>query len=444
MLRFLKSIYLHPWFFYYLSGVAAVFFLSYWIPGLYQPAYLAMLVLAMVSVLDFVLLYAQKEPIRGRRLFSAKLSNGDSNTFTLEIQSTYRQPVLLEVIEELPSQFQARNFLIRSKIGPGEEKSLTYQLRPVERGVYGFGFIRIYAYTPFRIFRRGFRAGQAQDGIVYPSIMQMQKYDFLAMSNRLTEMGGKKIRRIGHSQEFEQIKEYVEGDDIRTINWKATAKKGELMVNQYQDEKSQPVYCIIDASRSMKMPFDGLSLLDYAINSCLAFSNVALKKGDKVGLAIFSNRIDSFLPAASKLPQLNQILEKLYRIQTDFLDANMGLLYSYLKKFISHRSLMIFFTNFEHKSGLERQLPYLRALNKKHLLVVIFFENTELEEMVSAASGNVQQVYHKTVAERLIHEKKLMQLELQKNGIASILTPPEELSIRTINAYLDIKARNIL
>ncbi len=443
-MRFLRSLYIHPRFFYYLAAVTVVFFLSYWFPGLYALALLALGVLALSAVLDLILLYSQKEPIDTEREFSSKLSNGDMNPFKLHIRSRYALPVYIEVIEELPVQFQKRDFLIHAALEAGGERTLQYTLRPVERGVYEFGFIRLYAYSLFRIFRRGFRFSGTQEGYVYPSIIQMQKYDFLAMSDRLTEMGGKKIRKVGHSQEFEQIKEYVEGDDVRTINWKASAKMGGLMVNQYQDEKSQPIYCVIDCSRAMKMPFGGLSLLDYAINSCLAFSNVALKKGDKVGLVVFSRSIQSFLPAASKLPQLNQILEKLYRVQTEFEDAHMGLLYSSLNKYIPHRSLMLFFTNFEHQTALERQLPFLRALNKKHLLLVVFFENTELENLVQLPAKDTQDVYHKTVAERIIHEKKLMQLELRKNGISSILTPPSELSIRTINAYLDIKARNIL
>ncbi len=443
-MRFLRSLYIHPWFFYYLAAVAVAFFLSYWFPDLYAFALFAMGALGLAALLDLILLYSQSMPVQAEREFSSKLSNGDLNEFTLHIRSRYALPVHLEVIEELPVQFQKRDFLMHSILEAGGVCTLQYALRPLERGVYEFGAIRLYAYSLFRIFRRGFRLGGKQEAMVYPSIIQMQKYDFLAMSDRLTEIGGKKIRRVGHSQEFEQIKEYVEGDDVRTINWKASAKMAGLMVNQYQDEKSQPIYSIIDCSRAMKMPFEGLSLLDYAINSCLAFSNVALKKGDKVGLVVFSKSIHSFLPAASKLPQLNQILDKLYRIQTEFEDAHMGLLYSSLNKYTPHRSLMLFFTNFEHQTALERQLPFLRALNKKHLLLVVFFENTELESLVELPARDTQDVYHKTVAERIIHEKKLMQLELRKNGISSILTPPSELSIRTINAYLDIKARNIL
>jgi uncharacterized protein (DUF58 family) len=279
---------------------------------------------------------------------------------------------------------------------------------------------------------------------VYPSIIQMQQYDFLALSNRLTEFGLKKIRRIGHTQEFEQIKEYIKGDDVRTINWKATAKKNQLMVNQYQDERSQPIYSIIDTGRVMKMPFNGLSLLDYAINSTLAFSNVALKRNDKTGLVTFSKNIETFVPAVQKISHLNIILEKLYNISTEFSDSDFGLLYAHIKRKVNQRSLLLLYSNFEHISALKRQLPYILAIAKKHVLVVIFFENTELETLISSDAENLQAIYHKTIAEKFALEKRLMQRELQRHGIQTILTKPEELTINTINKYLEIKARGLI
>jgi uncharacterized protein (DUF58 family) len=266
----------------------------------------------------------------------------------------------------------------------------------------------------------------------------------MAISNYLTEFGLKKIRRIGNTSEFEQIKDYVKGDDFRTVNWNATAKRGQLMVNQFQDEKSQPIYSIIDTGRVMKMPFNGLKLLDYSINSALAFSNVALKKHDKVGLISFSKSIESFLPAVNKLTHLNKILETLYNIDTEFTDSDYGLLYAQLKRKVTHRSLLLLYTNFEHISALKRQLPYLLAIAKKHLLVVILFENTELDELIKQDAEDLQTIYHKTIAEKFSYEKRLMVKELKNHGIHAILTTPEKLTINTINKYLEIKARGLL
>lgn len=362
----------------------------------------------------------------------------------MEFISTYDFKTGITVVEELPIQFQKRDFKYNTILTKKEPKIFEYTVRPVERGEYYFGNLNIYASSPLRIVKRRFLYLKNQMVPVYPSIIQMQKYDFLAISNKLSEFGMKKIRRIGHTQEFEQIKEYVAGDDFRTINWKATAKSNQLMVNQYQDEKSQPIYSVIDTGRVMKMPFNGLKLLDYAINSTLAFSNVALKKNDKTGMISFSKNIETFLPAVQKPTYLNSILEKLYNISTEYTDSDFGLLYAHIKRKVNHRSLLLLYTNFEHITAMRRQLPFLLAIAKKHVLVVVFFENTELEELINTSANDLQGIYHKTIAEKFSMDKKLMQKELQQYGIQTILTKPEELTINTINKYLEIKARGLL
>ena len=279
---------------------------------------------------------------------------------------------------------------------------------------------------------------------VYPSYMQMKKYEFLAMSNRLSEFGMKKIRKIGHTMEFEQIKTYVNGDDVRTINWKSTAKKGAIMVNQYQDEKSQPIYSLIDIGRVMKMPFEELKLLDYAINSTLAFSNIALRKNDKVGMLTFSRKVENVVVASNKKTNLAVLNEVLYKINTDYSDSDYGLLYGMIKRKVTQRSLLILYTNFEHISGLERQIPYLKLIAKQHVLLTVFFENTELEELISEDAENLETIYEKTIAQKFFYEKKLIVKELEKHGVYAILTKPKNLSVNVINKYLEFKSKGLI
>lgn len=258
------------------------------------------------------------------------------------------------------------------------------------------------------------------------------------------DYGLKKVRRLGHTMEFEQIKDYVLGDDLRTINWKATAKKNQLMVNQFQDEKSQPVYSIIDKGRIMKMPFNGLSLLDYAINATLVISNIVLKKHDKAGMLSFSKKIENVVVAERRSGQMQLVLEALYNIKTDYFESDFGRLYANIKRHITHRSLLLMYTNFETLDGLNRQLPYLKAIAKSHLLVVVFFKNTEIDKLINNKADTVQQVYDKVIAEKFDFEKRLIVNELKKFGIYSILTTPENLTVDTINKYLEIKARGLL
>ena len=443
-MNFFKSFYIHNTFFWYIGILAGGFTISYWIKELYPIIWLATFILLGLFFFDIFLLYSTKKGIEANRITPQKLSNSDYNPIVLSFKNGYPFKIKINAIDELPVQFQKRDFTYTTSLIKNEKKDYEYSVRPVDRGEYIFGNLNIFTSTFLRIIKRRYVFQKNQMTPVYPSIIQMQRYDFLAISNKLTEIGLKKIRRIGHTQEFEQIKDYISGDDFRTVNWKATAKRNQLMVNQYQDEKSQPIYSIIDTGRVMKMPFNGLKLLDYAINSTLAFSNVALKKNDKTGLLSFSKKIETFLPAIQKLSHLNTILEKLYNITTAYTDSDFGLLYAHIKRKINHRSLLLFYTNFEHISALQRQLPFLNAIAKKHVLVVIFFENTELENLILEDAKDLQSIYHKTIAEKFSLEKRLMKKELQKHGIQTILTKPKDLTINTINKYLEIKARGLL
>jgi len=252
------------------------------------------------------------------------------------------------------------------------------------------------------------------------------------------------VRRIGHSYEFEQIKNYVRGDDYRSINWKATSRRHELMVNQYEDERAQQVYAVIDKSRAMRMPFDGLSLMDHAINATLVIANIALHKHDRAGLLTFSDRFGSMVKATSNRLQLRKIMDALYKQEERNLEANYELLYQTVRHYIKGRSLLILFTNFESRHALQRALPILRRLNRMHLLLVIFFENTELLHFSNLESEKVEAIYNQTIARKMIAEKRQMSRELRRYGIQSIRALPEELTINTVNKYLELKARRMI
>ncbi len=394
--------------------------------------------------MDIMILFFARTGIEGTRITPEKLSNGDVNLINVSIKNYYTFPVSAKIIDEIPFQFQVRDFEIKRNIKASSQDEINYELRPTERGEYSFGNLNVYISSPLRLISRRFQFNKNQMVPVYPSYIQLRKYDLIAFSNNLFQYGIKKIRRIGHSMEFEQIKEYVAGDDIRTLNWKATAKKNALMVNQFQDEKSQSVYMVIDKGRVMRMPFNGLSLLDYAINATLVLSNVILKKQDKAGMFAFSKKVENRVFAEKRSSQMQKILETLYNIKTDFFESDYSRLYVDVKKNITQRSLIILYTNFETLDGLHRQLPYLKGIAKNHLLVIVFFNNTELNDLINKKTETVQEVYDKVIAEKFMFEKRLIVNELKKYGIYSVLTQPENLTLDTINKYLEIKARGIL
>lgn len=436
-----KSFYINNIIYYIAAAAAVVFVASYFLPPWFRIGVLILILLGLALVVDTLLIYSIKNGVKAERWLPDRFSMGDDNKVILLFQNHYHFPVNISVIDELPVQFQERKWLRKLRMETKGKSMLEYKLRPVTRGEYVFHDINVYVQAPLGLVKRRYIFPAQHTVKVYPSFVQMRRYQLLAVSNRLQEAGVKKIRRIGHSLEFEQIKDYVRGDDYRTINWKATARKGNLMVNSFTDERSQQVYCLINKGRVMKMPFDNLTLLDHAINASLVLSNVALIRQDKAGLITFEREIDTFLPADKKPTQMNLILESLYRQQTTFLEPDFEKLFSVIRNRITNRSLLILFTNFESLESLNRALPALKRMAHYHLLLLVFFENSELKSITSKQATTLEGIYIKTIAEKFAYEKRQMVKELHKNGILSILTTPANLTVNTINRYLELKTR---
>jgi uncharacterized protein (DUF58 family) len=442
--RYLQSLFFSKRFYWTLASIIILFVFAYFSQLLFIVARIVTLFFFLLVIIDYIVLY-KITGITAKRILPERLSNGDENKVQVVITNEYSFRAAIRLIDELPVQFQKRDFYVKEFIASGEERSVIYYLKPLERGEYVFYDLNVFVTTPLNIVVRRYKIPAQQMVKVYPSYFSLRKYDLLAYSNNLSESGNRKIRKIGQSVEFEQIREYVTGDDIRTINWKATARKGgQHMVNNYMDERSQQVYCIIDKGRVMKMPFEGMTLLDYAINATLILSRVALLKQDRAGLVTFSDSIGQVLPAERRAGQMNNILETLYDQKTQFGESNYEKLYAVIRMRISQRSLLVLFTNFESLTGLQRQLPYLRSIAKTHLVLVVFFENTELRQLTDEPVNDIEELYIRTIAEKFMHEKHLMVKELQQHGIFTILTAPEQLTINTVNKYLELKARQAI
>ncbi len=428
--------------FYLAAGFCALLFVvAFFVPVIMSFAIIVFFAFILLLVADYLFLFLLANAPKANRVVASRLSNGDKNIVELNIRNRIGFKVTIKIIDELPIQLQERDFQLNKKFAAGQQQIIQYTLLPAERGLYAFGNIILFVSAFIGFVVRRFTIPAQQTVSVYPSYMQMRKYQLISRSTTNNEPGNQRKRKIGQSMEFEQIKDYVNGDDIRTINWKATARRGVLMVNNYVDEKSQQVYCVIDKGRLMKMPFNGLSLLDYSINAALALSNVCLQKQDKIGLISFSSKLATVIPAERKPVQRENILQALYKEQTAFLESDYEMLYMQIRNKIKQRSLLILFTNFESVSGLRRQMNYLRSIARHHLLLVVFFENTELNKLSHEEAITVDDVYIKTVAEKFVFEKKMLVKELQKYGILSILTAPENLTINSINKYLELKAR---
>jgi len=430
---------------FYIAIIAIVlcFILGYLSVFLFVLAQLLLLLLLILCVYDIFCLYfsVKKQAIHCTRECAERFSNGDENEVRLHLSNNYPFPVSLRIIDEIPDIFQIRDLFFQFDMKGEEDKVLTYSLRPVKRGVYRFGEINVFTSTKIGLLSRRFKTGTPYDVKVYPSFMYLKQYELQASTNKLTEQGNKRIKKIGQQLEPDHIKEYVKGDDYRTLNWKATARRGKLMVNIFQEERAQNVYCIIDKGRTMQSASEGMTLLDYSINACLALTHVAMLKGDKAGMLTFEKKVDALLPASRQSGQMQRIQDALYGQTTSFCESDFSTLYQQVNTHIKNRSLLLVFTNFDSVPAMQRQLNYLSMMAKRHTVLVVFFENMELTDIQNKRPQTKEEFYETVIVEKLAYEKIMIINKLRQRNILSLLAKPNELTVSTINKYLEIKTR---
>ena len=399
--------------------------------------------LVVLTLAEVFILFQKGLSLKAKRKLPSVLGLADDVQVNLIIDYGGSMELRADILDELPVQLQERKFKLEKNLKPGIN-TFTYAIRPINRGVYQFGKLHVLLEGPLHFVKRRFSLPLEDRVPVYPSIKQMHETELLAFSRVAAPTGNKRYKRIGQSYEFEQISPFVEGDDYRNINWKATGKTRELMVNQYQDERSQNLYCIISKGRAMKMAFRHVTYLDYSINAALAISNVALKKYDKVGLVTFSDKIGTALRAENRPGQIRKIIDSLHHEKERQLEPDFELLYRSVNRLAKNRSLILLFANFESKPAAERALPLLKKISKKHLLVMVLFKDLELVDLAEKPKNSVEDVYRVTLARKQLLEREEIAYRLRRQGIHTLYSKPEELSIEVINKYLELKSKGVI
>lgn len=440
-MKSVKELYPGNRFFYAAALLVLWFLFAFFIPVLYTPGLYALILFAAFIIYESVTLLSIQRHLKADRQLPVRLSLADPNHIKIELSNHSDKDVNYMLTDELPVQLQVRDFLIRGKSKQGKTDTITYSIRPAYRGEYAFGSLIILISSGFHLMRFRKVFPLASTVPVFPSFIRQREFSKLQHTPLARTYGFRNIRRIGQSYEFEQIRNYVAGDDIRQINWKATARQAELMVNLFQEERSQSVYNIIDKGRNMLMPFEGLSLMDHAINATMAISGTILSRQDMAGLITFSDKIGTAVRAERRTGQMTRLAELLYRQHERETESDFEMLYFAVRNMIKTRSLLFLYTNFESIHAFRRALPVLRKIAGKHLLMVVFFRNTEIAKALRGKTGDTRDMYRRILATQMMQEKETMALELKRMGIGSVLCEPQELSLAVLNSYKEIKAR---
>lgn len=417
---------------------------SVWIEVLFDITVILLALYVITIVTDTVMLWYGKHRVSATRNVAARLDNGFDNQIVVRLTNEYPRAITVDVVDELPVQMQVRDCRFSAVVEANQQRDVVYYLRPVERGEYSFGSINVFVKGALGLVERRLSWEANRVVAVYPAIAEMKRAEMHAFSNRLIRVGTRRQRRIGHTLEFEKIKEYAPGDDQRTINWQATARSGELKVNLFQDERSQDVISVLDLGRVMRSPFNGMTSLDYAVNAALAFSNVVLRKGDRAGLITYGSNGSTMVKPSGIPAQLGIINESLYNVSTQFDESNDEQLVLRAYSSLRQRSLLMMYTNIDAMVTLHRRLANLLILARRHVLVVVLFDNHEVKEMLKQPIEHADDVYSQMVARDYVQQKYDMVHELRKHGIHCIVSAPEQLSVASIDKYLELKARGIV
>ncbi len=390
------------------------------------------------------------DSIEAERINDTKLSIGADNLVTLLLANRSPRALSLQVRDEYPHELTSDTVIATADVAPYGLAELRYHLRPQRRGQYAFGDINVRYLSTLKTFVRQARYPAAAPVKVYPNVLDVRKYDLLARKGLLLELGLRAARQYGQGSEFERLREYNTDDEFRRIDWKATARRGKPIAAEYENERSQYVLSVLDTGRLMRPPVGdesdapGLAKLDYAINTALLLSYVATLKGDHVGLLTFADDVRTYLAPKRGKGQFYRMLEALYNVQVEPVEADYGRALAYLGLKHKRRSLVVVFTDLVTLEAARPLIAQMAHLAKRHLPLCVVISDPNITGMAAQPPRDSGAVYQRAVAEMLLDERRVVLDTLNRSGVLTLDVPADKLTVGVINTYLELKARGAL
>jgi uncharacterized protein (DUF58 family) len=378
------------------------------------------------------------------RINDTKLSLGAENLITLLLANRGRRPISFQLRDEYPYQFIADAIFLSGEVAPYDIHEARYHVKPLQRGDYRFGDINIRYPSALRTFVRQARYSAEAPVKVYPNVLDVRKYDLLARKGLLFELGLRAARVFGTGTEFERLREYNTDDEFRRINWKATARRGKPIAAEYETERSQYIMSVIDTGRLMRPPIGDLAKLDYVINTALLLGYVATLKGDHVGLLTFADDVRTYLAPKRGKGQFYRMLEALYNVQFEPVEANYAQALAYLGVKHKRRSLVVVFTDLVTLDAAKPLIAHMARLAQRHLPLCVVISDPNITRMAAQPPRESGAVYQRAVAEMLLDERRVVLDTLNRSGVLTLDVPADKLTVSVINKYLELKGRGAI
>lgn len=413
-----------------LAGVSALW------PDLATPWWGMLAFTAFITGIDAWRSWRLPLPTAERKV-PASLPLGVATKILLRLHNPGKRPLNVQVFDHHPSDMQSRDLPQQAVIDAEGYGEFRYVATPLMRGELAFSGLQVRLQGPWGLWRRQRRIPLENKVRVYPNFAPVAKYTLLATDNRLSQMGIRRHRRRGEGQDFHQLREYRQGDSLRQIDWKASARIRKLISKEYQEERDQEIIFMLDCGHRMLAKDDELSHFDHSLNAVLLLAYVALRQGDAVGFANFGSTA-RWLPPFKGPALIHRLLNTLYDIQPstqapDYSDAATRLLLRQKK-----RALIVFITNLRDEDP-DDLLPAIQLLRQRHLVLVASMREMALDqELERPIAGFEQALRHAATREYMNRRSQVMEA-LQSHKALYLDVPPQELSVALVNRYLDIK-----
>lgn len=398
---------------------------------------------AVVAVAIADLSLVRKARIDARRNVAQVLSVGRANVATLQVQSRLRRAVDLEITDDAAEDVEVRQLPAKLRLEPGQRATLSYQLFPRRRGSHALGDLWVRLSSPLGLWKRQLRVPAPFTVRVYPDLQAVRVYEKLVKEAR-DERFTRTTRRRGGESEFERLREYTRDDDVRRIDWRATARQGVPITREYQLERNQNVLFMLDCGRLMTAEAEGLSHLDHALNAMLMLSHVCVRAGDQVGLVAFDARMRSFVSPEGGPHALKKLVRASYDLFPSLVEPDYRAVFSAVKTRLRKRSLLVLFTQVLDAATQRELVPLVRSLSPTHLPLCVLFRDASVEALARSSDEDETSLHVKgAAAGELLWRNRLVE-EMRAAGALVLHVRPEDLTQQLIARYLDVKSRQLL
>ncbi|HCT27076.1 MULTISPECIES: DUF58 domain-containing protein [unclassified Pseudomonas] len=408
------------------------------VPGtLHSIAWGLLLALLLLSLLDAVRL-RRRPPVQIERQMPGSLALGRWGEVRLSLAHGFSQPLTVHVFDHTPDGLSVENLPQSIIVRPGERSELGYRLRPLRRGHFSFSRCEVHLPSPLGLWSAR-RFVEVNDTTrVYPDFARLYGAQLLGVDNWLSQLGVRQRQRRGLGLEFHQLREFREGDSLRQIDWKATARQRTPIAREYQDERDQQIVFMLDCGRRMRSQDGELSHFDHALNACLLLSYVALRQGDAVGLCTFASDPPRYLAPVKGSSQLNLLLNAVYDLDTTRRTADYEAAASQLLARQKRRALVIVVTNLRDEDD-EALMAAVKRISRQHRVLVASLREEVLDQLRQAPVQTLPEALAYSGTIDYLNTRNELHDRLAAQGLSLLDTLPSELGAALVTRYLGWK-----